>query len=108
MKYGPNGENTDWQDQCWTQKTDEDYVKCIYSERDPRKHSNSYMSAKKYNMEYSNSIVDILKARGVVIRHAIMKQDAWCQVLVVAFSVLAILLFGSYALEFRFADLLCF
>lgn len=53
-------------------------------------------------------IVDILKARGVVIRHAIMKQDAWCQVLVVAFSVLAILLFGSYALEFRFADLLCF
>ena len=61
MKYGPNGENTDWQDQCWTQKTDEDYIKCIYSERDPRKHSNSYMSAKKYNMEYSNSIVDILK-----------------------------------------------
>lgn len=61
MKYGPNGENTDLQDQCWTQKTDEDYVKCIYSERDPRKHSNSYMSAKKYNMEYSNGIVDILK-----------------------------------------------
>lgn len=62
MKYGPNGANTDWKDQCWTQKTDEDYTRCIYSEKNPKKHINSFISTKKYNKEsemLNNNLVDM-------------------------------------------------
>lgn len=41
-------------------------------------------------------VADICKGKGVKIREFIMRQDAWCQSLVVAFSICAILLFGIW------------
>ena len=51
---------------------------------------------------------DLLKYRGVRVRDIVQRQDAWFQVLAVAGSVLAILVFGVYGQGFHAANFIYF
>lgn len=53
-------------------------------------------------------ITDIFKYNKVVIREIIAKQDWWCQSLIIAFAVLAILLFGIWGSSYNAANFIYF
>lgn len=54
------------------------------------------------------TVADILKRRGVCIRAAIARQDAWCQAVIIAFSVCFILLFGIWGSAYDAANFIYF
>ena len=54
------------------------------------------------------TVADILKRRGVCIRAVIARQDAWCQAVIVAFSVCFILLFGIWGSAYDAANFIYF
>ena len=54
------------------------------------------------------TVADILKRRGVCIRAVIARQDAWCQAVIIAFSVCFILLFGIWGSAYDAANFIYF
>ena len=51
---------------------------------------------------------DIMKCRGVRVRDVIIRQDGWCQALIIAFSVSFILLFGIWGNAYDAANFIYF
>lgn len=45
-------------------------------------------------------VTDYLKQKKICIREIIARQDAWCQVLIIAFSVVFLLIFGIYGTSY--------
>ena len=45
-------------------------------------------------------VTDYLKQKKICIREIVARQDAWCQVLIIAFSVVFILVFGIYGTSY--------
>ena len=53
-------------------------------------------------------LADLLKLKKVCIRQIIEQQDYWCQILIIACSICAVMLFGMYGPGFDAASFIYF